>query len=36
MLLVQAWEAAVEGPLEGGLFALDEENASPGTSTTST
>ena len=26
-VLVQAWEAAVEGPLEDGLFALDEENA---------
>ena len=27
MLLVQAWEAAVEGALEDGLFTLDEENA---------
>ena len=27
MLLVQAWEAAVEGSLEDGLFTLDEENA---------
>ena len=26
-LLVQAWEAAVEGALEDGLFTLDEENA---------
>ena len=27
MLLVRAWEAAVEGALEDGLFTLDEENA---------
>ena len=27
ILLVQAWEAAVEGALEDGLFTLDEENA---------
>ena len=27
MLLVQAWEAAIEGALEDGLFTLDEENA---------
>ena len=27
MLLVQAWEAAVEEALEDGLFTLDEENA---------
>ena len=27
MLLVQAWEAAVEGALEDGLFTPDEENA---------
>ena len=27
MLLVQAWEAAVEGALEDGLFTLDEGNA---------
>ena len=27
MLLVQAWEAAVEGALEDGLFTLDEESA---------
>ena len=27
MLLVQAWEAAVEGALEDGLFTLDKENA---------
>ena len=26
-VLVQAWESAVEGALEGGLFTLDEENA---------
>ena len=26
MLLLQAWEAAVEGALEDGLFTLDEEN----------
>ena len=26
-VLVQAWEAAVEGALEDGLFTLDEENA---------
>ncbi len=27
LLLVQAWEAAVEGALKNGLFTLDEENA---------
>ena len=27
MLLIQAWEAAVEGSLEGGVLSLDEENA---------